>query len=96
MGIRQGVDALYEIEGKVSAVPGDFEEGQTSWRTTVDSARTCNSATCSGNWGGGGAFSTPEDPSQAEKSLIFSGQHCDLCSIFIFGLLPLAIHGYIY
>lgn len=71
MGVLQGVDTLYEIEGKVSAVPGDFETGQTSWRTTVDSARTCNSATCSGNWGGGGAFSTPEDPSQAEKSLIF-------------------------
>lgn len=71
MGILQGAGALSEIEGKVSAVPGDFEAGQTSWRTTADSARTCNSATCSGNWGVGGAFSTPEDPSQAEKSLIF-------------------------
>lgn len=65
-----------------------LRRGKPAGGTMMESTRTVIVQPVLGTGVGVGHFSTLEHPSQAEKSLVFPCQHCDLSSIFVFGLLP--------
>lgn len=74
MGISKGENlTAYEIDVKDSAVAGSLsQEGQTSWGYHDGIHENCNCSTCSGNWGGGGAFFYPGASIPGREILGFS------------------------